>query len=280
MTSGNWYSGYSGISPLLYTIEHFYTANGKLPEKDPDFYPKEYWLASAGISGREDITNINLNREPRYYAWMAFDGGDYTVSLSGGNPLKLQMRNGELQGFNPSLFNRDHSVTGFLTQKYLNPNTNYSPSNTWNFSAKPIPLIRMAELYLNLAECQAALNDDAALSNLNVVRERAGVPALTTADVTNDMTLTDWARNERFIELWGEGHRFFDIRRWAEGAKYLAAGLREGLNAETIVNPTFEEFNQRTKVNQPYVWSNRMYLAPTYYNETYKNPQMVQAPGY
>ena len=35
-----------------------------------------------------------------------------------------------------------------------------------------------------------------------------------------------------------EGHRFFDVRRWAEGAKCFGANKREGLNAE-VQSPTF-----------------------------------------
>ena len=137
-----------------------------------------------------------------------------------------------------------------------------------------------AELYLNIAECYAALDDvDNALKYLNPVRERAGIPDLTKADITNDMTITDWVRNERFIELWNEGQRFFDVRRWCEGEKYFSAGKRMGLNAE-VTNPTFEEFNVPTKPKHPFVWSNRMYLNPVFFNEVYKNPQMVQAPGY
>lgn len=281
LNGGNWYSGYSGISPYLYTIEHFYTQNGKLPEKDPNFYDKENWFESANISGREDIANINLMREPRYYAWLAFNGGDYSSVLANGVPLKLELRNGEKQGYNPDLFNRDHCVTGFLSQKFVQPNLNLSVNNSWNLANKPRPLIRMAELYLNLAECQAALGEDKkAIENLNVIRHRAGVPDLQLSDITEDMTAMDWVRNERFIELWGEGHRYFDIRRWKEGPKYLASGKREGLNAEAKINPTFEEYNKRVKVPQPYMWDNRMYIAPIFYNECYKNPQMVQAPGY
>lgn len=279
--NGTWFNGWSGISPYLYTIEHFYTKNGKLPEKDPLFRPKADWLKSAGIQGREDIININLDREPRYYAWIAFNGGDFSSAICEGKPLKLEMRDGEKQGYNPNNFNRDHCVTGFLTQKYIQPNLNRSRNNSWNYEAKPKPLIRMAELYLNLAECQDMLGDkNGAIQNLNVIRKRAGVPELQESDITAEMTLTDWVRNERFIELWGEGHRFFDIRRWVEGPKYLGAGKREGLNAEEKINPTFEEYNRRIKVPQPYKWSPRMYIAPIFYNESYKNPQMVQAPGY
>lgn len=68
----------------------------------------------------------------------------------------------------------------------------------------------MAELYLNLAECYAAQgNTPKALENLNKVHQRAGLPAITEADITeSERTLTDWILNERFVEFYGEGHRF------------------------------------------------------------------------
>mgnify|MGYP000077449644 FL=1 len=179
------------------------------------------------------------------------------------------------------LFNRDHSVTGFLTQKFVDPVTEfYTAGGSTSGTSAPTILFRLAELYLNVAECHAALgNTQEAIDALNPVRERAGIPKLTLADITNNMTIKDWVHNERFVELWNEGHRFFDVRRWAEGAKYFGANKREGLNAE-VQSPTFEEFNRRTTVDAPYVWENRMYLNPVFYNEVYKNPQMVQAPGY
>lgn len=155
-----------------------------------------------------------------------------------------------------------------------------SSTNTTNTRTVPFPVIRLAELYLNIAECYAAKGQtQEALDNLNKVRERAGIPALTTADLTSDMPLMEWIRNERFVELWGEGHRYFDLRRWCIAPKYLKAGLREGLNF-TIENPSFEELNRRTLVNQNFVWNDRMYFQPIYTNELYSNPQLVQAPGY
>ena len=279
-SNGSWYSGYSGISPTLNTAENFYTSAGKLPAKDAEFTPESEWFKSGGVKDRESIIKLNIGREPRFYAWMGFDGGDYSTRIKDGNPLKLELRNEELQGLNPSLFNRDHCSTGYLSQKYLRPNAYVNATGSLSNPSAPRPLIRMAELYLNLAECQAALGQDAALANLNKVRNRAGIPSLTNSDVTNQMTLTDWVRSERFIELWGEGHRYFDVRRWVEGPKYFASGVRVALNAEQKQNPTIEEYNKRVKLARPYVWETRMYMAPVFYNEAYKNPQMVQAPGY
>lgn len=90
----------------------------------------------------------------------------------------------------------------------------------------------------------------------------------------------EWIQNERFIELYGEGHRFYDVRRWMIAPQVLAAGVREGLNAEVLTDPSFEDFNQRIKVAQPYKWTQRMYIAPILQSEIGKNTNLVQAPGY
>ena len=60
----------------------------------------------------------------------------------------------------------------------------------------------------------------------------------------------------------------------------LRIGVREGLNAIAKKDPTFEEFNQRIKVDQPFQWDDRMYLLPIPSSEIYNNPQLVQSPGY
>lgn len=285
--NGSRWGRWSGVSPLLSTtIRYFYTESGHRPEQAPNYTKPADWFKRAGIpgQGREDIINLNVGREPRFYAWFAFDGGDYGLRLNNGAPLLMEARNGQAQGYNPERYNRDNNVTGYYSQKFLVPalkiDKNGQESGT-GVEAKPRPLIRMAELYLNLAECAAALGDQQTfLANINKVRTRAGVPALDAAATPDKDAMTSWVRNERFIELWGEGHRYYDVRRWMLAPETMSAGKRTGLNAYGIVNPTFEQFNKEVKVDQSFVWNNRMYLLPIFHNEVYKNPQLVQAPGY
>lgn len=280
-SNGNWYNGYSGIAPTLNSAEFFYTANGKTPAMDQNFAREDEWFTSGNLTGREDIIKLNIGREPRFYAWFAFDGGDYGSRIKNGQPLILQLKNDQQQGLNPTLFNRDHCSTGYMSQKYLRPDAVVNASGSLSIGGDvPRPLVRMAELYLNLAECQAALGNTDAIETLNIIRDRAGVPLLQESDITSEMPLIEWVRNERFIELWGEGHRYFDVRRWVQAPKYFAAGVRKALNIEEKQNPSFEEFNKPVQLARPYLWETRMYMAPIFYNEAYKNPQMVQAPGY
>lgn len=281
LDGGSWKSGYSGLSPLLNTVERFYTKNGKTPAKDASFYPKSEWYESAKLGASNDVIKLNANREPRFYAWLSFDGDQYNMKISGGSELIMDLKRGDAQGWNRTEFARDHCVTGYMSKKFIQPDLNWGKNGSNNEKGNPRPLFRVAELYLNAAECEAALgHTDNAITYLNRIRTRAGIPALTAADVTSDMTIMDWVRNERFIELWGEGHRYYDARRWMIAPEVFAAGVRKGLNMEEVENPTFEEFNRPTMVKQDYKWENRMYLGPIFTNEVYKNPQMVQAPEY
>ena len=84
---------------------------------------------------------------------------------------------------------------------------------------------------------------------------------------------------ERFCELYLEGWRFEDIRRYVNGAKYMGHDNYQGLNV-LEKKSSFDSFNVRTQVEQQYMWHNRMYLQPVPDAEVYANPQMVQAPLY
>lgn len=293
--NNSWQHGYAANAPTLYSVEHFYTKDGYIPAQDPNFADESEWFQRAGVEGenRGDIIKLNVNREPRFYAWIAFDGDDYAPRMANGEPLTLDMKSSNdartgLPGNGwSSQFNRDYSVTGYLCKKFcqINQENNESDSNgtAGNAEDYPMPIFRLAELYLNVAECYAELGQTAeALKYLNPIRLRAGIPELTEQMIaTSGMNIIDWVRNERFVELWGESIRYFDVRRWMIAPQQLAANAREGLNVqENYPDPSFEEFNQRAIIRQNFQWENRMYLLPILNKEVYAAPRLVQAPNY
>jgi starch-binding outer membrane protein, SusD/RagB family len=77
-------------------------------------------------------------------------------------------------------------------------------------SGLDVPLMRMADLYLILAEALAEQANNEALTWVNKVRDRVNMPAKTTADGT----LVDLVRHERRVELAMEGQRIWDLMRW------------------------------------------------------------------
>ncbi|MDG3583567.1 RagB/SusD family nutrient uptake outer membrane protein [Galbibacter pacificus] len=74
---------------------------------------------------------------------------------------------------------------------------------------------RLAEMYLNKAEAYAKMNNESAtLENVNIIRERAGIPAYGSAsDFPEGKDLLDVVLDERRLELAYEGHRKFDVFR-------------------------------------------------------------------
>jgi len=279
---------YGTIGATLATVLRFGTKDGYQPGNDPNFPPESEWYKSAGYADNGDamrshIINLNKNREPRFYAWLSFDGGDYgTLLYNGQRPVKVNLLSGDEQGFDPVNAPRNFCPTGWPSQKWINPKSNITTNGKENYFYAPRYYIRLAELYLNLAECNAELgNVDEALRNINIIRRRAGATELTEQMVTNSgKSIVEWARDERSVELYDEMHRYFDVRRWCQG-ELLGYGKRMGLNVYQK-NPKFEDFNKPVSVHNGHVysWGDRMYLHPIDANELYSNPQFVQSPGY
>ena len=287
LNTGTVLSGYSGFNATLNAVQRFLTVDGYTPATDPNYFDETDWYKSAGLGAdgdlRDHIINLCTLREPRFYAWIGFDGGDYTVQLKNGEPLRINMLSNAAgaQGFLSST--RDNSISGFFTQKYLPPTLQISLNNAYVGYVAPSRMVfRLAELYLNRAECNAELgNVQECLNDINKIRRRAGATELTEEMVnTSGMSLMEWVRNERACEFFAEGKRFFDVRRWVKGEEYFGLGKRLGLNAITKENPTFEEFNTPMSIPYHYTFGKKLYLYPVHADDVYANPQLEQSPGY
>lgn len=82
-------------------------------------------------------------------------------------------------------------------------------------------LLRLAELYLVRAEARLEQNNlEGTKEDLNIIRNRAGLPAITTLD---PLQLADTIVHERKIELFAEwGHRWFDLKRTGKAETVLS----------------------------------------------------------
>ena len=106
----------------------------------------------------------------------------------------------------------------FLNQKFRLPGV---PSTS---AQGDVPYMRAAEMYLIEAEAKARLNDAAGASQVlfDLVKTRNASYVKSTS---TGVTLINEILLQRRIELWGEGHRFFDLKRTN------AALNRNGTNA-------------------------------------------------
>lgn len=118
-----------------------------------------------------------------------------------------------------------------VTLNYQNVNSTSGYGNSkfaaWNVAGRRAdntesanwPIIRLAEVYLTYAEALYELNgsitDDQLNASINKLRVRGGVAALTNALATaNGLDMKEEIRRERTVELYREGKRFDDLKRW------------------------------------------------------------------
>lgn len=123
------------------------------------------------------------------------------------------------------------TFNGYRIIKYISD----SSHETATTSTTDYPLIRYAEVLLNYAEAKAELGELTAedLDNtVNVIRDRVGMPGLTSVPTTEDALMASYyphakgaqkaaileIRRERAVELICEGFRQWDMLRWGEGA--------------------------------------------------------------
>jgi hypothetical protein len=108
---------------------------------------------------------------------------------------------------------------------------------TTRYSFSPVRHFRLIEMYLNRAEAYAKLgNNTAALEDLNVVRNRAG---LTSVDALTGQALFDAVFDQRRIELAFEGHNAFDyFRNGLTMKRSYESNVTAGITAVSTVSAT------------------------------------------
>lgn len=102
------------------------------------------------------------------------------------------------------------------TTPYVNPRlvaaATHQPT-IWPTPTSPIPYIRNEELVLIHAEAHAQLgNTEAAVASIDRIRLAAGL-ARYTGTTTLDALITEVLLQRKYA-LWGEGHRWIDLRRY------------------------------------------------------------------
>ena len=109
----------------------------------------------------------------------------------------------------------------YYARKYFNPSSELAPFGDPNPNGGSNDrVIRLADVILMHAEACYHLGDFAtAIESLNLVRNRASVPAVDAS--TSGQDLLDAIYHERRVELGLEGHRFFDLVRQGRAADVL-----------------------------------------------------------
>ena len=117
-----------------------------------------------------------------------------------------------INGVKYTSFNTDRNNSGYIFRKFMT--TVAGPlreEGDYNY-----PVMRLADVFLMYAEATNELNGPQAdaIALVNRIRHRGNLPALLPAMTASKEAFFAAIEQERIIELYGEGQRSFDIRRW------------------------------------------------------------------
>lgn len=310
-------SAWNGVAPTLTMLKRFYTKNGLPIEEDPEFDTNNMFRP-VSVTEEEAIyakpgtqtLAFNMNREPRFYAWVTFHNGYFEVLNASTKAAYKNYREGGTDnnggyigsegagkvvcnflqygncsrqpkaGENPR--SNNYAPTGYLNKKGVNPAFEVSTDLKGPLDF-PWPIIRLAELYLGYAEACVETNDlEEAKRYINVVRERAGIPTVEeawaiTGKALDQARLRQIVRQERQIEFYLENQNFWDLRRWKIAEQYFNVKV-QGMNISAATIENFGEIQEvifERKFEAP-----TQYLLPIPLADVQKNEKLVQNPGY
>lgn len=246
-----------------------------------------------------ELKAILRNAEPRFHAIVWAPGFQFTKTTAldangGRDTAKIMYQSAKGSTFiqsGPGKFAGE--ARGFYLKKFIN--FGGATANVfW-------PIYRLAEFYLNYAEALNEINpaDTEILRALNIIRVRGGLPELKPGNATyqecfgNKEKMRVYIQRERAIELFGEEHRVFDLRRWGIAENYMQGNFvalylyQNGTG--TYQAPVSSWSNQKRVENDNYlsyykevfeqrIWEPKMYYYPFSQTEVNKgfliqNPQ-------
>ena len=278
--SSNGFRGY--FVPTFDAVEVFLSKNGLPMDVDPETKDLDLYSIAPGDS----TVLLHRNREPRFYAAIGYDRGEYDIN---GKTIVLKCHRGEEQQNDGNTSNEYQSCTGYYVKKWVSKADSYTVSSkSFTYNKYSYPYIRFAEVYLDYAEAEAEYTgtlSEKGLRYLNKVRNRAGLPNFEVSwarvgGTPTGQTLIDAIRRERMCEFVFEGRWYFDLRRWKLAGDYIQRTPKSW----NLAGRTTEEFYQLTDVYEGA--QVRTFETPRNYwmaipqDQININPNLVQNPGY
>ena len=261
--------------------------------EDGSSFSNHYQVDGQGyyknISDKYDSPNMYYNREPRFYATILYDSVQWQprfADLADRDPLgiydrrtRITIRDGQEQSRIYGIDTRqgpidpdDGTYTGYSFKKYLDKEVYGTETNNNENSWFEM---RYAEIILNYAEACLELNEiEEATTNINLVRNRAGLPSFTG-------NILPALLYERRIEFVHEDFRWYDMRRW----KILDSTLADAYGVDIIQtnnldNSTVSTTWRQINVQERGPAQEKLYWVPIPIDEMSRAPQLTQNPGY
>jgi len=280
------------LNPTINITNFYYTKNGVPITEDktwltgksrtdivtvPDDYKN---LLVAGYQ----VSAMHLDREPRFYANLAFDGSIWYMQNSTTPDMwSVKSRIGQQQA---RLGADWYSITGYWPKKLVNWYyvivDNYGSRTVRDY---PWPEMRLSDLWLLYAESLCQTGDlTGAIEYVDKVRAKAGLKGVVESwsQYSNQPNkfatqdgLMEIIKQERTIELMFEGSRYWDVRRWKNLDR-----LNQLIQGWDINQETPEAYYRYLTIYQQNFILPRDYFSPLSQDALIVNPNLVQNPGW
>ncbi len=277
----NGYHNWGNNGPIEPMIRKFEMADGTPFVWDKynsgDEFVRE---ATATELATDPEINPYVGREPRFYATVLYDGAPWQARpetnglvqisyyISGNDTINgMDTRQSDTESWNGT-------KTGYYLRKYMDIGTDgqyFNNENAWIEMRYAEVLMDYAEACIELGGGDLQLGLDA----LNMVRNRAGLPDRVTTDQAQ---AREWYRHERQIEFYGEGDRWYMMRKWMIADEaienvYPIYIYHYADGSSKWVYNTAQSVDDRA-------WKDANYWLPISRTEINKAPQLQQNPGY
>lgn len=252
------------------------SGGGTVPTQE---FVDAFTMADGGPYVRSGTGNQYTNRDPRFVLSIGFDGARYDTKT-----VLTRVGQGATNDGLNVLTDRSTN-TGYYLKKFLDLGVDFSkgsPATAFHIT----PLIRLGDMLLLHAEAMnEAYGPDVdpkgygltARAAVQRVRTRAGFTGTDKflQGVTTAAVMRDKIKQERRVELSFEEQRYFDLRRWMDGAvlERPVTGINISVSGGVTTNTYFT-------VDALRKFDTRMYLHPIPLQETMISPNIVQNPGW
>ena len=298
--------GWNGMAIPQKIVDAYYMVDGRDINNSGEEYPySEIGFSSekqsfSGYQLNNGVYNMYMNREMRFYASIGFSECFWpclSTSESGRRNQTITYFKGGNSGKDRTNSDiRNYPITGYVIKKFIHKDDAWAGNDAETLE-KPFPIIRYAEILLSYVEALNNLTGGHTITDaegnsqtftrdvnemakyFNMIRYRAGLPGLTSAELSSPDQMFDLIVRERMIEFLHENRRFYDVRRW---------GIYEEVDKEPIVGMDTESrkdgYYERTVVNHPIARNRKverkMIWLPISRQEIRKVPKMDQNPGW
>lgn len=269
---------------------------------------------------RGDVPKMYDNRSARFYASIGFPGRQWTMNSASSDASYINQQfwyshddsKAGLAGAGSNV--NDYNISGYTPVKYIHPDDSWAGGKgnvkgSFITSPKPFAIIRYAEVLLEYVEALNNVTGTVTVTTpdmtgtdvevtvsrdvqemakyFNMIRYRVGLPGPALSDMNDANRFEQIIRNERQVELFNEGYRYFDTRRWgtfltddANMSNWRGLDVQKD-RTDVSGNPgfwnivTIDQQNIRDRVALP-----KMVFMPIRHDELLKVPAMDQNPGW